>query len=390
MSKGIFVFVTCLSVLCNLTGCNSSGEPIVISGSSAMQVTVIDIIQIESPVRVLDSSKSYSCPIVSDDIVFYPTTILDDDDPTNQYGDPSVKTGLTAIDIQTGDTLWVSLAGTPSDQVWPLMGSLDLYHDSLIMVSFIDSLYLFDSYSGEITTVPYSTDMQDACSMNRELEGDIFSALAFVSNGERIAYIHYPDDYERESNEVYDIVVTDSYMNPDCNFNLNISCREISIHQNTYHYEGDITDYLLTDSSLCFHTVDPELFFEISFAGRLIRLLILGDDERYGPVIQMAAPYEGFPEHTQTINENIVLDNGHLYTLRTGLNNDAITGAEILDTDLGSNTAILYKLNITLGWIKFSGNGRIFIADWFEIPMPYEGELYEWTGKDFYAFIRLH
>jgi len=71
------------------------------------------------------------------------------------------------------------------------------------------------------------------------------------------------------------------------------------------------------------------------------------------------------------------------------LNKDGISGAEILDTDLGTNTAVLYQLDTTVGWTKFSGNGRVFIADWYEIPTPDEDGLYEWTGEDYYALIKL-
>lgn len=382
--------ITILSVLVFLRCSKPKETVITISRSSAIQVAVMDTVIIDPPVQIPDSSNSNSCPIVTDNTLYFPTTIINEG-PADQNVDLRVETGITAVDIMTGDTLWASIAETPSDLAWPLMGSLARYQDSLVIVSFVDSLYLFDSDNGEVKIIPYSSDMQNACNMNREIEGDIiFSALVFTTNGKRIAYVHYPNDSDRDDGSVYDIVVTDENMNKDCTYSLDTSSGEITVQQSTLVHEGSITDFILTDSSICFHTVGPQLFFEIGFDGQLIRNLLLGDDDRYGPVIHMAAPYEGFSKRTQPINENIVLDNEHLYSLCTGLSNNGITGAEILDTDLGSNTAVLYTLNMSLGWTKFSGNGQVFLADWFDIPIPYEGELYKWAGKDFYALIRLH
>jgi hypothetical protein len=359
-----------------------------LSQSTALPVVVTDTIRIDPPSQLVDSSMSNSSPIVSEEVMYFPTTTLDG--PTDQINSPPGRTGITAIEIATMDTLWVSLVGTPSGEIWPLIGSLVQYQDSVIMISFEDGMYKFSASNGDYRTESYNEQMQNACRRIRDVRGDWFSSLDFVSDGERIAYRLYTDDYNVENNRVYDIVVTNSYLIEQYIYTLQYYyCREIEIQGNKYSYEGTIADYVLTDSSLCFYTVEPELFFEIGFDGILIRNILLGDQELNGPVLPLAPPYQGRTINTRTISECIVVNNGHLYTLRTGLNSNGIRGAEILDTDLNTNSAILYQLDSTVGWTKFSGNGRIFIADWFEIPTPDKDGLYQWTGKDYYALISL-
>jgi hypothetical protein len=390
-SQKDYISVVAISLVVLLSACGVPQNPrIVLSQLTAIPVTITDTIRIAPPIQMADSSMSNFNPIITEEALYFPTTSLDGSASPDQFGNPPGRTGITAIDAGTMDTLWVSQAGTTSGERWPLIGSLAQFQDSLILISFEDGIYQFSMADGSFRTAAYSEQMQYACRRIRDVRGDWFSSLDFVSDGERIAYRLYPVEYNRESNRLYDIVVTDKYMEEQCIYTLHYYVdRIIEIEGKSYSYEGTVSDYLLTDSSLCFHTVEPELFFEIGFDGNLIRNLFLGDQELSGPVLPLASPYQGSTTNTQSINRCIVLNDGHLYTLRTGLSTNGTSGAGIIDTNLETNTAIFYQLDSTLGWTKFSGNGSLFIADWFEVPAPNEDGLYEWTGKDHYALIRL-
>ncbi len=360
-----------------------------VTRTQSLQVAFIDTVFTDSVSRYTDFSRSNISPLISHGVVFLPVNIPDEVDAFRPPPYPG-KTGIIAVDLSTLDTLWSSFIRYPPDQQYPIIGSMHAYRDSLIITSFVDGLYLFDMNNGSVVdTIPYDQPMQRACDLNAEFIDPVFAPLVFVSNGNMLAYFAFKENYNRETNRVYDIVVTDSALEQVALFTIDFNRDRITTGDVTFAYEGLLHGVFVSDSSLCFYTVEPELFIEIAFDGRLVRSLFLGSGDYEGPVLPLAPPY--FEEiHTRLLSISPVVKNGHLYTLRTGISLDRDGRAKLIDTDICSGTTVVYTLSTTTGWRKMAIGDGIIITDWFVVPEPDEnGEFPSSEGKREYAFFRL-
>jgi hypothetical protein len=362
-----------------------------VTRTQSIPVIFTDTLYTDSVSRHTDFSRSRISPIISHGVIFLPVNIPDESDrpPSPDYF-VSGETRIVAVEFETLDTLWSTSVRYPPDQHYPIMGSMHAYRDSLIIVSFLDGLYLFSMDDGSIVdTIPYDQSMQRACDLNAEFIDPVFAPLIFVSNGNMLAYMRFKEDYNKETNRVYDIVVTDPDLEQVALSTVDFNNDRITTGGATFVYEGLLQGIFVTDSSLCYYTVEPELFIEISFDGRLVRNLFLGSGNHEGPVLPLAPPY--FEEiHTHLLSTSPVMKNGHLYTLGTGISLGGEGRAELIDTDICNGTSKTYILNTTTGWQKLAVGEGFFVTDWFIVPEPDEnGEYASTDGKREYAFFRL-
>jgi hypothetical protein len=389
-SRSILVSTT---LLLFVFGCKieDMAEPgfVPVTRTKALSVTFTDTLYTDSVSRHADLSRSGISPLICHGMVFLPVNIPDEID----YGTPPPfpgETGIVAIDIATLDTLWSTFVRNPSDEWYPVIGSMRAYRDSLIIVSFLDGFYLFNMNDGSIVdTIPYDQSMQQACALNAEFINPILAPLVFISNGNMLAYMKFKDDYNKETNRVYDIVVTDSDLEQVTLSTVDFNRGRITTGGITFVYEGLLQSVFVTDSSLCFYTVEPELFIETSFDGRLIRNMFLGSVDRDGPVLPLAPPC--FEEiHTRLLSTSPVMDGDHLYTVRTGICLDGEGRAVLMDTDICNGTSKSYILNTTAGWEKLAVGEGFVVTDWFTVPEPDEnGEYPSSIAEKEYAFFRL-
>ncbi|MCD6588578.1 MAG: hypothetical protein J7K88_08510 [Candidatus Fermentibacteraceae bacterium] len=362
-----------------------------VTRTQSLPVIFTDTLYTDSVSRHADGSRSNISPLIGHGVAFLPVNIPEESDrpPSPDYF-VTGETGIVAVDISTLDTLWSTFIRYPPDQQFPYIGSMHAYRDSLIIASFLDGLYLFNMNDGSVVdTIPYDQSMQLACDLNAEFMNPFFAPLVFVSNGNMLAYFAFKENYNKETNRVYDIEVVDSVLEQVALFTVDFNNDRITTGGVTFAYEGLLQGIFVTDSSLCFYTVAPELFIEITFDGRLVRNLFLGSGDHDGPVLPLAPPY--FEEiHTRLLSISPVMENGHLYTLRTGISLDREGRAELIDTDICNGTSKVYVLNTMTGWKKLAVGEGFFVTDWFIVPEPDEnGEYPSSEGKREYAFFRL-
>jgi len=362
-----------------------------VTRTQSLQVAFIDTVYVDSVTVHTDLSGLDISPLISHGIVYLPVTIPDEPDkpPSPDYF-VSGESGIVAVDLSTLDTLWSSFVRNPPDEWFPIIGGMYVYRDSLIITSLTNGFCLFSMDDGSIVdTIPYDQSMQRALALGIEVIGlPGGTSLHFVSNGNMLAYFAFKENYNRETNRVNDIVVTDSALEQVALFTVDFNRDRITTGDVTFAYEGLLQGVFVSDSSLCFYTVEPELFIEIAFDGRLVRNLFLGSGEYEGPVLPLPPDYfDGI--HTLMLSTAPVMKNGHLYTLRTGISLDRDGRAELIDTDICSGTSVVYTLSTTTGWKKMAIGDGIIITDWFVVQEPNENGEYPPRHGRKYAFFRL-
>lgn len=357
-----------------------------LSQEPAVSLTITDTLPVALTTILDDSSMSRLCPVIQNGIGYFPTTVFSY--PDTGFGNPPGSTGLVALDLATGDTLWTQLYMTESGTNWPLIGSLGFQNDRLLL-SLENGLYFFDPATGECTIREYDAFEKLATERTSEIQGSIFRSLIFTASRSKILSKLYPADYDPETNRVVEIANGSAEPDPAVEYRLDLTNSIVTANAIQYSYQGKMVSYFTTDSSICMHFAEPEMFAEIGVNGELYRLIKISDQELVSCVFPLAAPYEGHTVRPQTTSNHVVYDSNRLYVLHTGISQGRNERAVILEIDVTTGYATAHIYDGPLGWKKFSGDGLWFAADDFSFDEPDSTGKYIWNGRDHYAVFRL-